>query len=588
VGAAPAGGAAISAAADRRWPAPTPGPILDAVLRTLELRDFAIVDALALELEPGFNALTGETGAGKSILIDALSLLTGGRADSTLIRAGRDAALVQGLFEDAPFESASRRLSRNGRHSARIDGEVVTVSELVERSAELVAIFGQHGATELMRPGAQRRQLDRMLSADAADELQRYHQAFRRYREVTAALSELREAARDRARRLDMLAFQIGEIEAAELTPGEETRLEAEVERLRHAERIALSASHAFSALADAEPNAVERAAEGLRELRTAARHDARLEALVTDLEQAATALQAVADEVGSFLSDFQADPARLDVAQGRLAAIETLRRKYGASVADVLDFRDGASRERERLEHVEADTRALEQEAAHLREQLEASAGTLTAARQRAADELGSELLPLLAELGMDRARFEVELETTEELGPHGRDGVRFRFVAHPGEPPAPLSDVASGGELSRVMLALNLVTGNELPVLAFDEIDAGIGGRTARAVGALLKRLSERHQVLVVTHLPQVAAFADAQYAVTKEELGGRTVTRVARLDRPSRLEELARMLSGRVTEASLHHAEELLEQADAAPQGPAGVPAELGGTRSGRKRS
>ena len=386
------------------------------MLRTLELRDFAIVDALALELEPGFNALTGETGAGKSILIDALSLLTGGRADSALIRAERDAALVLGLFEDAPFESASRRLSRNGRHSARIDGEVVTVSELVERSAELVAIFGQHGATELMRSGAQRRQLDRMLGPDAADELQRYHQAFRRYREVTAGLSELREAARDRARRLDMLAFQIGEIDAAELTPGEETRLEAEVERLRHAERIALSASHAFSALADAEPNAVERAAEGLRELRTAARHDARLEALVADLEQAATALQAVADEVGSFLSDFQADPARLDAAQGRLAAIEALRRKYGASVADVLDFRDGAAHERERLEHVEADTRALEQEAAQLRERLAASAGTLTAARQRAADELSSELLPLLAELGMDRARFEVELETTEE----------------------------------------------------------------------------------------------------------------------------------------------------------------------------
>jgi len=537
------------------------------VLRTLELRDFAIVDALALELEPGFNALTGETGAGKSILVDALSLLTGGRADSALIRSERDAALVQGLFEGGPFESASRRLSRNGRHSARIDGEVVTVAELALRSGELVAIFGQHGATELMRPQAQRRQLDRMLGAEAAEELRRYRDGFRRFREVGAALAELREASRDRARRLDMLAFQIDEIDAAHLQPDEEDRLEAEVERLRHAERIALAAGHAFAALADTEGNAVERAAEALRELRTAARHDAGLSALVGDLEQATTALEAVAGEVESYLSDFQADPARLDVAQARLARIEALRRKYGASVAEVLAFREQAALERDRLQHADADTQALEEEAARLGEQLGASAETLTAARRRAGDELARGVLPLLTELGMDKARFEVELERLEELGPHGRDVARFLFVANPGEPLAPLSDVASGGELSRVMLALHLVTGSELPVLAFDEIDAGIGGRTARAVGSLLKRLSERHQVLVVTHLPQVAAFADAQYSVAKEEAQGRTVTRVARLERRARLEELARMLSGQVTETSLRHAEELLEQADAA---------------------
>lgn len=556
-----------SAAAGRRRRPAVARPILDAVLRTLELRDFAIVDALALDLEPGFNALTGETGAGKSILIDALSLLTGGRADSALIRAERDAALVQGLFDGGPFESASRRLSRNGRHSARIDGEVVTVAELALRSGELVAIFGQHGATELMRRGAQRRQLDRMLGPDAVEELQRYRDAFHRFREVVAALDELHEASRDRARRLDMLSFQIDEIDTARLEPGEEDRLEAEVERLRHAERIALAAGRAYAALSDAEGNAVERAAEALRELRAAARHDATLAALAGDLEQATTALEAVASEVEGFLSDFQADPARLDAAQARLARIEALRRKYGASVADVLAFRDQAALERERLEHADADTQALEEEAAHLRDQLETSARTLREARRRAGKDLADGVLPLLAELGMEKARFDVELAPTGELGPHGRDAVRFLFVANPGEPLAPLSDVASGGELSRVMLALHLVAGSELPVLAFDEIDAGIGGRTARAVGSLLQRLSRDHQVLVVTHLPQVAAFADAQYAVAKEVAQGRTVTRVTRLEPKARVEELARMLSGRVTETSLRHAEELLEQADAA---------------------
>jgi len=536
------------------------------VLRTLELRDFAIVDALALDLEPGFNALTGETGAGKSILIDALTLLTGGRADSALIRAERDAALVQGMFDGGPFESASRRLGRNGRHSARIDGEVVTVAELAQRSGEFVAIFGQHGATELMRRGAQARQLDRLLGTGAQGELQRYRDGFRRFREVVAELDALREASRDRARRLDMLSFQIAEIDTARLQPGEEDRLEAEVERLRHAERIALAAGHAFAALADSEDNAVERSAEALRELRAAARHDARLKPLVDDLEQATTALEAVASEVESFLSDFQADPARLDAAQTRLVRIEALRRKYGASVADVLAFRDEAALERERLEHADADTQALQEEAARLRDQLEASAGRLTDARRYAGETLAHGVLPLLAELGMEKARFEVELEGSPELGPHGRDAVRFLFVANPGEPLAPLADVASGGELSRVMLALHLVTGSDLPVLAFDEIDAGIGGRTARAVGRMLQRLSKEHQVLVVTHLPQVAAFADAQYAVAKEVAQGRTVTRVTRLDQRARVVELARMLSGQVTETSLRHAEELLEQTDA----------------------
>ncbi len=539
-------------------------PILDAVLRTLELRDFAIVDELALELEPGFNALTGETGAGKSILVDALSLLTGARADAGFIRAERDAALVQGLFENAPFTSASRRLSRNGRHSARIDGEVVTVGELEERSAALVAIFGQHGATDLLRPQAQRRQLDRLLTDQEKDDLERHRERFRHYRDVLQRLAELREAARDRARRLDMLAFQIEEIDAAKLEPDETAHLDAEVERLRHAERIAFSAGHAFSALTDGEGNAVERAAAALHELRSGGRFDATLSALAADLEQATTALQAVAGEVESFLAEFEADPARLDAVEARLARIEGLRRKYGATVADVLAFREQAARERERLEHAESDSQALEQEAEALSGELDATAAALTSARRRAGDDLRRRVAPLLADLGMDQARFEVELLDAGDLGAEGRDQVRFLFVAHPGEPLAPLADVASGGELSRLMLALHLVTGSDSPVLAFDEIDAGIGGRTARAVGALLKRLSERHQVLVVTHLPQVAAFADAQYSVSKVEAGQRTVTRVARLDREARLQELARMLSGGVTEASLRHAEELLELA------------------------
>ena len=551
-----------ASAADRR----RGGPILDAVLRTLELRDFAIVDALELELAAGFNALTGETGAGKSILVDALSLLSGGRADGGMIRAGREAALVQGEFEAAGFVSAARRLARNGRHSARIDGEIVTVSELAERSAELVAIFGQHGQAELTRGGAQRAQLDRLLDGGAREELQRYREGFRRLQEASRSLAALTEASREQARRLDMLAFQVEEIDAAALTPGEDVRLEAEAETLRHAEKIRLGASRAFEELAGADGSASERAAAALHELEGAAPHQTTLAALVADLEQAVSGLQAVAGEVEDFLSAFDADPARVDAVQARLARIEGLRRKYGATLDEVLAYRASAAAELDRLAGAEEDTRALEREVGALSEELSRSATALTDARGEAAETLQARIQPLLAELGMEQARFEVELGETDALGPFGRDAVRFLFVANPGEPLAPLASVASGGELSRLMLALNLVTGSEVPVLVFDEIDAGIGGRTARSVGALLRRLSQRHQVLVVTHLPQVAAFADAQYSVTKESLGERTVTRVSPLEAEARREELARMLSGKVTATSLQHASELLEQATA----------------------
>lgn len=544
------------------------------MLRTLELRDFAIVDELALEFEPGFNALTGETGAGKSILVDALSLLTGGRADSNLIRAERDSALVQGTFRGAAFESAARRLARSGRHSARLDGELVTVAELTDRSADLIAIFGQHGATELTRPQRQREQLDRLLPPDARAELERYLERYHRYQEVERRLEELREASRERARRQDMRRFQVEEIDAADLREGEDERLEAEARSLRHAERIASAAAAAFTALADAEGNAVERAAQALHELSAAGRFEASLAALAADLQAALSGMEAVASEVEGFLADFQADPARLEAVEERLSRLDGLKRKYGATVAEVLRFRHDAAAELEALEHLEADTGALAGEAEALLRELDAAAAALTAGRRAAADHLARQVSPLLAELGMDRARFEVELAPATALGPHGRDAVRFLFVGHPGEPLASLADVASGGELSRLMLALNLVAGSDLPVLAFDEIDAGIGGRTARAVGELLKRLSQRHQVLAVTHLPQVAAFADAHYRVTKADAGGRSVTRVERLGRDERLREIARMLSGRVTETSIRHAVELLEQAGAGAEGKPGT--------------
>ncbi len=536
------------------------------MLRTLELQDFAIVDQLALDLGPGLNVLTGETGAGKSIVVDALGLLAGGRADASMIRDGSQGALVQGVFEGAPLSSASRRLSAAGRHAARIDGELVTVAELGERGAALVTVFGQHAANELPSPAFQRELLDRLLPEDASAALARYRVAFERATRVRRDLEASHAAERERARRIDVLDHQIHEIATEKIEPDEDGRLQAELDGLQHAERIVSAAARAFTVLSDADENAVALAAEAQRELEAAGRHARALADLARDLRDAVTALGAVATELEAFLADFEADPARLDAVQARLARLDDLKRKYGEDLASVVAYRAEAEAERARLEAAEVDAARLERELADLQAELDGLARVLGAARRNAATELERAVEPLLHRLGMPKARFAVEVASLASPGPHGAEQVRFLFTANAGEAPQPLASVASGGELSRAMLALHLVTGSDVPTMVFDEVDAGIGGATARHVGALLRRLARTHQVLVVTHLAQVAAYADEHVLVRKSEVGGRTVVRAERLERDERPAELARMLSGAVTEASLRHARELFDEAQA----------------------
>lgn len=536
------------------------------VLAALELKDFAIVDELRLELSPGLNALTGETGAGKSILVDALAQLIGGRADTGLIRSGCESALVQGLFEGVGLESAARRLQANGRSAARIDGELVTVGELAERGSRVIAIHGQQAAQALGAGMGQREQLDRLLPEEAAAELVAYRRAYAEHQAAGVELAELREAERERARRLDILRYQLEEIDAARLAPGEEERLEEQAEQLRHAEAVTAGAARALAALLEMDDNAVELLAAATRDLEAAARHAPGLTPLAAELREAVSAVQATGQEIEAFLADFEADPAALERGQARLAELAALKRKYGDSVEAVLAYREGIAEELARLERAEHEIGELEERLERLAGELRSRGEAVRAARERAAAHLGREAVKHLKRLGMPGARFEVRLEPLPEPGRHGLERVRFMFGANPGEPLAELTQVASGGELSRLMLALALVTGSDRPVLVFDEVDAGTGGRTARAVGALLKHLAHRHQVLVVTHLPQVAAFADAQFYLEKVERDGRTVTRATRLSPGERERELARMLSGSVTEASLSNARELLRDAQA----------------------
>ena len=558
------------------------------MLRALELQDFAIVDALRVSFAPGLNVLTGETGAGKSILVDALTLLLGGRTEARVVRAGAKGALVQGFFggpedtsedgdessDESTYEDnelvASRRVQASGRSSARLGGELVTLAELAAASGAQLAVHGQHASQTLIAGGEQRRLLDGLLEPAAQEALRTLGERYRRLTQVKRELETLRTALRDRARQLDVLGFQVAEIAEADPKPAEEEEIREQLEGLRHAERILQGSAGAVDRLSEGEPNALALLAEAASSLELAGRYHPVPAALAVELRNALESVTATSAEVESFLGDFGGDPEALETLERRLAKLETLKLKYGGTISEVLAFYAQAEAEMRRLERAEEDLTGLQDEQKALTAEVAELAGVVSAARKDAAAKLAEAVTREMRPLGLANAVFSALLEPLPEPAATGADKISFLLSANLGEPPAPLAAVASGGELSRVMLALNVVTGSRQPTLVFDEVDAGLGGETARTVGGLLKRLAEHHQVLVVTHLPQVAAFADAHFKVEKREQAGRTVTRVTPLHGLEREAELARMLSGAKTQTALAHARELLSEAQA------GVPA------------
>lgn len=532
------------------------------MLTLLELKDFALFSSLELRLGPGLSAFTGETGAGKSILVDALLQLSGNRADSGLIRSGSSAALIQAEFSDvSDTVTLARRLQDSGRSTARIDAELVTVAELTQRSRSLLAVHGQHAAFELTGTGNHLRILDRLLGSAGLHALEAVRKLHAERQDIARQLTELNRSEQERARRLDSLTWQLDEIEAAKLREGEEEELRSRLNELRNADSVAEGAALAFSLLADSEGSATDLLITAQKNLANAARYSSALAPLAGELAEAGASVQAIAAEVEEFLAGLVNEPGELERIQARLALLESLQRKYGSSIAEVLAFAAGLREEKDQLGRADSLISGFSERLEQLDVELHAAARVLSRERSAAAGQLEARMGGYLGDLGMDAARFEVGFSQLEAPGANGAENVRFLFSANPGEPLKDLSQVASGGELSRLLLALNLVTGSDQPVLVFDEVDAGTGGRAAIAIGRLLRRLAEGRQVLVVTHLPQVAAFAEHQFHVEKLREDGRTVTRVRELDRQGRREELARMLSGQVTEASLHAADELL---------------------------
>ena len=538
-----------------------------AVLVELRVESLGIIDELRVVLGVGLTAITGETGAGKTLVVGALELLLGGRADPGLVRDGADEARVEGRFVEPDGEEVvlARVVSPAGgaRSRAYINGRLATASELADRGAALVELHGQHTHHSLLTPAEQRAALDHAAGEPASAALAEYRDARTEMGRIDDALAALGGDARTRAREIGLLRFQLDEIDAAEIIdPDEDDALAAQEELLADAE------AHR-DALADARTNLDGPALDGVGAAVGALDDRApfaplaeRLRALQSELTDLAQELRLVADGL-------ELDPARLAEVRERRHRLHELRRKYGESLAAVVAYGEEVRTRLADLEGYETRADGLDAERAAARRRADAAAATLGRVRRDAADPLARAVTERLTGLGMPSARFEIDVDDAPP-GDDGADAVTFLLAANAGEPIRPLAKVASGGELARSMLALRVVLateGGRATAFVFDEVDAGLGGEAGRAVGAALAELAERRPVLCVTHLAQVAAFADAQIVVEKHTEGGRTVADASLVLDAARVRELSRMLAGVGDSTHAHrHAEELLADAAA----------------------
>jgi DNA repair protein RecN (Recombination protein N) len=552
------------------------------VLHQLEIENYAVIEKLRVRFHPGLNLLTGETGSGKSILVDAFSLLLGARASPELIRAGEERARVAGLFElgatppGVELENGEllveREILAEGKSRVYLNGRLATVAALRELAAVLGDIHGQHEQQDLFSSDRQREMLDQFLGLQ---ELRAQVQAtFHAWRETAARLEALRRSEQEKLRLLDLWRFQHQEIGQAALQPGEDARLEEERRVLANLTRIQQGAEGAYEGLYDSPDSAAARIKSAARALEEVGRFDPALAALAQNLHGARISLEEVALELRRYLDRLDASPGRLGEIEDRLACVEKLKRKYGPTIEEVIAFGATAGAQIAEMESSEETARKLEREQGLLEAQYQEAAARLSERRRQAAQKLEKPLEKELAALAMERTRFRVAFEPIEPA-PHGLDRVQFLVSPNPGEPPRPLELVASGGELSRIALALKTCltaapTSPSAPrTLVFDEIDAGIGGRVAEAVGRRLQRLARSYQLLCVTHLPQIAGFGDHHYSVDKQVRAGRTTTTVTELGPEERVQEMARMLSGaQVTPEALRHARQLLKESATAP--------------------
>ena len=563
------------------------------MLHEIHIQNYAVIDTLKVEFSPGLNLLSGETGSGKSILVDALGLALGGRASPEVIRTGQERALVTAVFRtegrppwsdwleeyglaggDEPEVILRREIQACGKSRMLVNDQPVTLAAVKSLARLLVEMHGQNEHVALFARDAQLDLLDQFAGVE--DELERVRELHAQRRELESEFESLSQNEQARLRTIDLLSFQLQELERARVQPGEDTHLEEEKRILSNLERIRAAAAGAFSELYEEEGAACSRLAAAMRQLEDLRRYDAAVEPYLEPLAGARATLEDAANFLSHYLGKLEANPQRLEEIEDRLALLDRLKRKYGQTLEEILAYGEKTRQELAKMEHADERREVLQRQLEKVAGDFRKAAEALSAKRREAARKLTRLVREELAQLGMEKTRLEVHFESLLEGrgGPRGIDEVEFRISPNPGEELRPLEKIASGGEISRLMLALKTVVGTNRPgatrrvarTFIFDEVDSGIGGRVAESIGQRLKRLAHDGQVLCVTHLAQIACFADQHYYVEKFERAGRTLTAVTHLAaEKERVRELARMLSGsQITDAALKHATTMLRQA------------------------
>ncbi|NJD69674.1 MAG: DNA repair protein RecN [candidate division NC10 bacterium] len=556
------------------------------MLRELHITNFALIDDLRVEFGPGLNVLTGETGAGKSIIIDALGLALGMRGEAEQIRTGADGTIVEAAFDDCDEEAYGlladsgiehssdecllirRVLLRGGKSKAYLNGRLSSSASLRNLGELLVDVHGQHQGIALTQPSRQRLLLD--AYAGLTDDVAAFRELYGRQQTMRVELAALRAGEREKAQRLDQLQYQQTEIAAARLTEGEEEDLIQERTILTHAERLHAAAHLGYEGLYGEQGSVAGRLAAVISKLKDAQRIDPRLQGVIDACEAAIASVEDAAAQLRDYREGVAFDPERLEQVEGRLHEIGKLKRKYGGSIAELVAYATSAEAELERLTGSEERSRQVEQELSALEETITQRAADLTTRRKAAAVRLAAAIQEELQALKMEKAAFAVRVTSHGESGDsgmeaHGADDVEFLIAPNPGEELKPLGRIASGGELSRVMLAVKaiLAVSDRISTLVFDEVDVGIGGSMAAVVGQKLWAIAKERQVLSITHLPQIAALADRHFAIVKRVGGARTDITVRMLKGEDRIREIARMLGAQErSDTPLNHAREILE--------------------------
>jgi DNA repair protein RecN (Recombination protein N) len=543
------------------------------MLRELRIKNFAIIDELTVNFEPGLNVLTGETGAGKSIIIGALGIALGQRAYTEMIKTGSTEASVEAYFdipnhpvlENMGIDSSNgiiirRNISLAGKTKAYINDTMVNVQSLSELGKTLVDVHGQHEHQSLLSTENQMRLLDYFGKLEKDREA--VSALFDEVQTLKKQIEDLKHSVRERAQRLDLLRFQINEIDAASVTEGEDTRLEEERAILSNLHRLNELIETSYALLYSSEGSCLEKLSAVLANLKEMSSIDKSVSEPLELLESAMPLIEDASLSLRGYKDKYDIDPERLSQVEDRLELIKNLKRKYGDTISAILKYREDAEKEVQSIEMSDESLETLENELREKEAQLNKSASELSEKRKKLSKNIESSIKAALRKLALEKSEFKIDIRPAP-VSSTGIDTVEFLFSANTGEALKPLGKVASGGELSRIMLAIKstLRDADDIPVVIFDEVDAGIGGKTAQNVAAKLKEISKNRQVLCITHLPQIASLADKHFLIEKADKKGRVCVMVKELEGKDRQEEIARMLSGKVTETSLKHAQEIL---------------------------